>query len=393
MKGWSAAFSALLFFIPAATRAADDLGSAALDLARKTAASVGRNEPVSIEWRNASTLAAPQLSAARSAFETALTQAGVRLVDAAPGVQARMTLSQNQSQYLLVEELRKGDDRQVWIAAWKRTRPAPPVPAVVNLERKLIWEQEEQILDVAFPPGGMLLLTLSNLTLLAKNAGHWQPKATVPLNPPKPWPRDPRGRLRLLADAFQAYVPGAICNGSLEPLSVDCHATAEPWVLESGSRAMLLGTFPPAKNYFDGHVITQTGQPKTVPPFYSAASVEEEGRPLWLLAQVNGKTQIFDPAFEPAGSLAGWGSDIAGVDASCADGSAVLATRPGDGTAPDALQPFSLVNRNPVPLAEAAEFPGPVLALWPAGGPSAVAVVRNLATANYEAYFLTVVCQ
>jgi hypothetical protein len=393
VKGWSAVFSALLFFIPAAARAADDLGSAARDLARKTAASVGRNELVSVEWRNAaSSLASPELSAARSAFEAALTQAGVRLVETAPGAQARMTLSENQSQYLLVEELRKGDDRQVWIAAWKRTDPlAPPTPAA-NLEKKLIWKQEDQMLDVAFPSGGMLVLTRSNLTLFAQTDGHWQPKASVPLNPPKPWPRDPRGRLRIHGTAFEAYLPGAICDGILEPLSVECRASDEPWVLESGSRAMLLATFAATRNYFDGRVIIQTGQRKTAPPFYSAASVEEQGRPVWLLAQVDGKTQIFDGAFEPAGSLAGWGSDIAGVDARCAGGSAVLATRPGDGTTPDALQPFSLANRDPVPLAEGAELPGPVLALWPAGGPAAVAIVRNLATGKYEAYLFTVVC-
>ncbi len=394
VKGWSAVLSALLFFIPAAARAADDLGSAARDLARKTAAFVGRNEPVSISWRNLSSLGAPELTTARTAFEAVLTQSGVRLGETPSGAEAKITLSENQNEELLVEELRKGEERQVWITSWKRAEQAAPQAPAATLEKKLVWEQDEPMLDVAFPPGGMLVLTKSNLILLAQAEGRWQAKATVPFTLPKPWPRDPRARLRIHGAAFEGHLPGANCTGALEPaLSFECRATDESWVLESGSRAILLAAFTANRNYFDGRVTAQTGQRKTVPPFYSAASIEEQGRALWLFAQVDGKVQIFDSAWEPAGSISGWGSDVAGVDARCGGGSAVLATRAGDGSAMDAIQAFALINRTPLPLAPPAELPGPVVALWPSGGSAAVAIVQNPGAGKYEAYVFTVVCE
>jgi hypothetical protein len=96
---------------------------------------------------------------------------------------------------------------------------------------------------------------------------------------------------------------------------------------------------------------------------------------------------------EPVAGFSGWGSDIAGVDARCAGGSAVLATRAGDSSTNDVVQAFALMNRNPVPLVPPAELPGPVTALWPSGGPSAVAIVHNLGSGKYEAYAFTVVCE
>ncbi len=392
VKGWSAVLSALLFFIPAAARAADDLGSAARDLARKTAAFIGRNETLTVSWRNSSSLGSQEQSEARAAFEAALRDSGTRAGDSSTAAEARITFSENAAQYLLIEEVRKGDQRQVWISGWKRSDTGPAAPGV-RLEKKLMWAQEEQMLDVAFPPGGMLVLTKSGLSLLGESNGHWESKKTVPLSGVRLWPRDPRGRLRLLGAAIQVQLPGAVCSGTADlAAALECRASDEPWVLESGSRAMLLGNFVASRNYFDGRVTTQAGQRKSVPPFYSAASVEEQGRPVWLLAQVDGRTQIYDPTFEPAGTASGWGSDIAGVDAPCVGGSAVLATRPGDGATGDAVQAVSLVNRTPVPLAPANELPGPVLALWSIGGPSAVAIVRNLATGKYEAYLFTLAC-
>ena len=44
-------------------------------------------------------------------------------------LEVRLTLSGNASQFLLVEEARKGEDRQVWIASWKRTASAGARPA------------------------------------------------------------------------------------------------------------------------------------------------------------------------------------------------------------------------------------------------------------------------
>ena len=391
VRRWHAVLSALLFFCSGA-KAADDAGSAARELARKTAAFAGKGAPVAVTWRNLSSLESAA-SQARAAFEEFLQEAGVRAGDT-PAVEARVTVSENAAQFLLVEEASKGDEHQVWIASWKRTETAAAPPAGVSLEKKLVWEQAEQILDVAFPPGGMLVLTPSSVTFYARNGTQWDAQRTVPLSPIRPWPADMRGRLRLKGASFQALLPGMRCDGTTEPsLSADCHANAEAWVLESGSRGLLLADFTATRNYFGGRVTTQSGQPKTVAPFFSAASVESQGRTWWLLAAIDGKTQIYDASLDPAGtSSAQWGSDIAGTDAHCGAGTQVLATRPGDRGQADAIQAFTMIDRTPQPLTEAADFPGPVLALWTSGGSAVTVVVRDLRTGKYSAYEVTVVC-
>ena len=390
MKLWHAVFAALLFFIPAGAQAAEDGSAAARELARRTAALAGRGEPVAVTWNNVSSLGSAELLQARNAFEAALREAGGRAADSSPAAEARVTLSENRTQYLLVEEIRRGDDRQVWISAWKRGEPNAMAS---TLERKLAWEQEETMLDVAFPAQGMLVLSPSKVTLYTRQNGPWKAAASMPV-PSRNWPRDLRGHLRVNAGNFQAYLPGLSCSGVLEPaLTLDCHSSEEPWVLESGSRSMLLAYFVPGKNYFDGRAMTQGGVKKTRPPFYSAAAADEPGGGLWLLALVDGRTEIVDSALEPAGSIGSWGSDIAGTDAHCGNGSQVLATRTGDSTAGDAIQAFSIVNRSAVPLTRPMEFPGPVTALWSTGGAAATAIVRDLATGRYQAYVITITCE
>ncbi len=393
VQRWHAIFCALLSFIPPGAHAAEDLNGAARELARQTAAFAGPGEPVSVAYGNASSLGSAGLGQARAVFEAALKEAGLRVSDVAPAAEVRLTLSENQSQYLLVEEARKGDERQVWMAAWKRAEPAAAAPLGMTLDRKLLWEQEEQILDVAFPAAGMLVLSPSKVTLYTRQNASWEPRRAVPLAPGKPWPRDLRGRLRVTGASFQAFLPGMACGGSAEPsLSMECQAGDDPWVLESGSHATLLANFAATRNHFDGRVATQAGLRKTIAPFYSAASVEEQGRPLWLLATLDGRTQIFDAWLEPVGAVASWGSDIAGTEAGCGGGSQVLATRPGDAGEPDAIQTFAIVNRAAAPLTAPVEFAGPVTALWPASATSALAVTRDPLTGRYAAYVITVVC-
>jgi hypothetical protein len=379
VEKWHAVLCALLFFIPSGAHAADDVNGAAHDLARQTAAFASPGEPVSVEYRNVSSLGPAGIGQARGAFEAALKEAGLRVSDVAPVAELRLTLS----------------ERQVWMAAWKRAAPAAAASPGMALDRKLVWEQEEQILDVAFPAAGMLVLSPSKVTLYTpRENGPWEPRQAVPLSPGKPWPRDVRGRLRVTGASFQAFLPGVECGGAVEPsLSIECRAGDQPWVLESGSHATLLANFAATRNYFDGRVATAAGLRKTIAaPFYSAASAAEQGRPLWLLAMLDGRTQIFDAWLETVGAIASWGSDIAGTEASCGGGSQVLATRPAGAGDPDAIQAFAIVNRAALPLTAPVEFAGPVTALWPLSATSALAVVRDPLTGRYAAYVITVVC-
>jgi hypothetical protein len=394
MKG-SAVLSALLILLPWDAWAADDMAGAIRDLARKTVAFAGRGEPVSVSWRNLSSLASGDFNQARSAFDAALREAGTRAGDKEdrPGVlshvDARLTVSGNLSQFLLVEEARKGDDRQVWIASWKRSASAgAPAGSILTLEKKLVWEQEEQILDVVMLGPGVLVLSPSRVSLRTESATQ-----SLTLTQPRPWPRDLRGHLRVNGGGFKAYLPGVACSGAADAsLTMECHPSDEPWTLDAGARGMLLAGFTPGRNHFDGRVSTANGIRKTLAPFFSAASAEENGHQYWLLAMLDGRTQIFDAGLDPVGSVASWGSDLAETEARCGGGSQILATKAGEAREPDAVRAFGLVNRTPVPLSAPLDLPGPVTAFWSLGGNAAVAVVSDLATGRYQAYMITVNC-
>jgi hypothetical protein len=373
--------------LPAQSQPAD-LGSAARELARKTAALAGKGEAVAVGWRNVSSLGAAALAQARGAFESALREAGGRPGDASPAAEAQITLSENQTEYLLVEEIRKGDDRQVWIAGWNRTSATGGGSGNhATLEPRLVWEQTEQMLDVALNGDAMAVLSGSSLARFTRVNGQWVARDSMPIPGARPVPRDPRGRVRWNG-AMQVSLPGVTCSEAAEGFT--CRPGDEPWTLGS-SRAQLLASFAAGRNYFDGHVVTQAGVRKTVPPFYSAAAADDGGRPVWVLATVDSGAQIFDAALDPIGPAGAWGSDIAGVDVRCGGRSVVLATRPGEGQGPDALRAYAIVNRAAAPLGAAAELPGRVTALWPSGN-GAMAIVKNGAAGTYQAFAVTVAC-
>ena len=388
VKG-SAVLSALLTLLACDARAADDMAGAVRELARKTVALAGRGEPVSVSWHNLSPLAAGEFNQTRGAFEAALREAGGRPSEVAPVVEARLTLSGNPLQFLLVEEARKGDDREIWMAFWKRpATTGEPAGSAVTLEKRLLWEQEEQILDAIVLGPAILVLSPSRVTLREGNRSQ-----SLPLVAPRPWPRDLRGHLRANGGGFKAYLPGVACSGAAGPtLTLDCHPSDEPWTLDAGSRGVLLASFAPGRNYFDGRVSTGTTARKALAPFFSAASVEESGRAYWLLAMLDGRTQVFDAAFDAVGSVAGWGSDLAATEAHCGGGFQILATKAGEAHEPDTVRAFGLGNRAPVPLSAPLDLPGPVTALWSLGGNGALAVAADLATGRYQAYVVTVNC-
>ncbi|HJZ97091.1 MAG TPA: hypothetical protein VKE70_11350, partial [Candidatus Solibacter sp.] len=318
-----------------------------------------------------------------SAFETALRDAGGRASDTASTAEAHLVLADNQSQYLIVEEARKGDDRQVWIAGWTRSAPAS-VPGVI-MEKRLLWEQTDPILDVV--PNGNELVVLSPHSVTLRGERGSQTAAVTSI---RPWPRDLRGRLRLIPAGFKVHLPGVTCSGTFEPaLTLDCRGIDEPWTLDALSRGVLLANFAAARNYFDGRVVSPAGVRKTVPAFYTIAGIEDQGRTHWVATLVDGRTQILDAAFEPAGTVGPWGSDVAAVECRCAQ---LISTKPGDARDPDELRAWSIVNRAAVAVAPPIEMPGPVTALWSLSGAEAIAVVRDLSTGRYAAYLIKVVC-
>jgi hypothetical protein len=386
--GWYAALTALLLLDPRVSAAAEDLSTAARELARRSATFFGSRALPNVTYRNRSSLPDSELDRARREFDAALPPGAAR---EASSPEARVTLSENAGHYLLIEEARRDEEAQTWIVAWGRTPlTRPPVPAMA-LERKLIWEQEEPILDLAIWDAGMLILSPSRLALYGRQGNQWTLRASAAINPSHAWPRDLRGRLRKMESRIEVSLPGLACQGEAgEKLTLACRSSADAWLLESGAHDLLLANFAPDRNYFDGNIVLQDGTRRMLPPFYSAAAAQDAGGREWLFTLPNGQTQIFDAGWQPVSAIASWGSDIVGIGGAC--GEHILATLPVDGSQPDALEAFSLANRAAVRTSAPLQFVGAITAMWPAGEGAALAVMRDAAGRRYSAYVVTLAC-
>ena len=354
------------------------MGGAAHDLARGVAAAVA-HEPVAVSMKNLSSLGAAETAEIRRAFESELKAAGQ------PAAEVQLTISENLTQFLLVAEIRRNGERQMLLESWPRApAPAPPrdKPARVTLEKKLLWEQDQPILDAAQTGDAMLVLDATRVLMVR---GRERQSAPIPAT--HAWPRDTRGRLLVSDTAFTAYLPGTICRGSTAPqLSLACQDSQDPWLLAPGAIAL----FAPDRNLFQGHIDIEPGGVHDLPPFYSAAPAGDT----WIFAAADGHAHMYTHSWESAGAIDQWGSDIAAIQSPC--GARILATRPTTLTGPDAIQPYDLgasepTNAAPNPAGPALEFSGPITALWSAGN-SATAVSRDLQTGRYAAFSLAPTC-
>ncbi len=347
------------------------MSSAARELARAVAAAA-MHEPATVTVKNLSSLGPADVAEIGRLFEAELKTAGP------PTTEVQLTISENLTQYLLVAELHRGEHR-VLLESWPRTSASPTGAGTprMTLERKLLWEQDQPILDAAQTASAILVLDASRVLL-----AHGADLQSAPLPATHPWPRDLRGRLSFSNTAFTAWLPGTICHGATEPqLSLECRDSTDSWFLAPGA----IATFAPARNTFQGHLDIEPGGPRDLPPFYSAAPAADG----WIFAATDGRAHIYTNSFEPSGTVDHWGSDIAAVQTPC--GPRLLVTRPSALSETDAVQPYRIAGAAPMPAGPPLEFPGPITALWSTGG-TAVAVSRDLQTRRYAAYSLSPNC-
>ncbi len=352
-----------------------DMDSAARDLARTVAAVT--HGPATLTVKNLSSLSAAETAEIRRVFESELKFTALQ-----PATEVQLTISENLTQFLLVAEIHRAGDRQVLLESWPRTAPTSTAAQQnksprVTLEKKLLWEQDQPILDAAQTGDATLVLEATRV-LIVRGADH----QSAPIPATHAWPRDIRGRLLVSDTTFTAYLPGTICRGSTAPqLSLVCQDSQGPWLLAPGAIAL----FAPDRNLFQGHIDVEPGGAHDLPPFYSAAPAGGA----WIFAAADGRAHVYTSSWESAGVIDQWGSDIAAIQTPC--GARILATRPTTLTEPDAIQTYDLAAAAPDPAGPPLEFPGPITALWSAGI-SATAVSHDLQTGRYAAFSLAPTC-
>ena len=320
----------LLIFAITGAALASSLEDSATALAQKVLTHLMPDEVANVTWRDGAT------NEVKSAFARALQR---RVRNPSP-VEVRAYLSENVRGPLLIAEIVRENGNVVEMVSASRDGPGG---TRLPLKLALLWEQEPQILDVAFSNDQMFVLDVKGLTSYRRQDGQWHSIetnsiASMPL-------RDPRGRIDVTKNPPVVQLPG---QG---------------------------GMFTAGRN-----TMSEEGWP----PHYTHVELAGEH----LLAEIDGRIHVYADANKaPVGTFDGWGSDFAVISSSCA-GEKILASE----ASTDRVALYGIVNHQPIQWNDAAALPGPITAIWPQGS-GAVVIAKNLKTGRYEAYSASLDCR
>ncbi len=412
----------VILLLMAAALAADWSGPEQ-QLARKIVAVTGPGA-VAITIENRSSLGKREREIIHNGLRGTLEGLGLRFVrDDQAAATVTISLSENPSAYVWVAAIRQGAGETAVVMV-EMPRPegsnSPRDSVPLTLRKTSIWTQDDPILDVAVleentAPSFIAVLDPGKISLYRMLGGKWQQEQVLEIVHAKPWPRDVRGRLIPARDhLLDVYLPGVICHTSaVLPFTLNCRESDDPWPLvaaassgavfpSAGQSAGIVGAsstvvpqikafFAPNRNFFTGALTPGVGKFTAVPKFYSAAWLPRDRYTLWLFAATDGEVHMVDGLSDQTMKL-GWGSDFSTVRTNCGAGWQVLASSPGD-TGEDSVRAYEIPDRDPVVVSAAIDLPGAITALWTeARGDSAIAVVENRETRNYEAFRLALAC-
>jgi hypothetical protein len=362
-------------------------------LADKILAALPAVHSIALDVNNISSLQAADAAEIQRSLEGELARHGIHVGTASSAeADVKLTLSEGVEGYVWAAEIRHGDQLEMaLVSAPRQSQSDTQAAPVMSLKRERIWAQARPFLD--FAASGALSSELSSVLLEPGGLYGFQstrPAAaglgggTFPHLPPT---RDPRGEIvSMEATTARAYVEGVNCSGSWgSTVHVDCDAKSplleEEYPVEAG------------RNYFSAFE-SSGGRGTNQKKFFSAAiDPTPSGESRYILAELDGKSRLYDNSTSAAAVFEGWGDDIATIRAGCDGGWQVLVTSASDWTQADQIQIYEIRGNQAIPAGQALNFPGPILALRTAtDGKSARVVSRNLQTGMYEASIVTVVC-
>lgn len=388
----------LLLFFPQLCAAAD-WHQPVSQLSAKIAAITGPGV-VALTVNNRSSLSSSDADEVRRELASALESSGIHIwqPDQA-GANVKLTLSQNLQDYVWIAEVQQGNtENHVLLVSVPRPNivPAAQNAPPLTIRAAELFSQPGPILDAAVLDGNpqrILVLGRSAVTLEERQGGSWTLVQSLPITSPNPLPRDARGHIFLRKDhLFDAYLPGLVCHSAnTTPLQMNCSPSDDPWPLAPENFG-LSAFFSPTRNFFTGALVPGIAKQNSAPPFYSAAPVPRTNYVLWVFAGLDGQVHMLDGFNQQILGRVRWGSNVAGVHASCRSGWQLLADS-AETESSDSIQAFEFADREPGAVSAKLTLNGSVKALWPTGAAdSAIAVYRNSETGNYEALQLNFDC-
>ena len=399
--------AAILIAIPTPSRA-DSLEDAARALARKLVSTSKKNLGSSYAWENRSSVSTATSERMREAFEAELERLRSRL-DFAPGAELSILITEGPSHiYLLAEDSSQDQEFIGSVTFPKGQFPAAERTAtVLILDRQLLWQQPEMMLDLAQSndpsgkPDVMVVLGGETLSLYRWNQEKWVLKDATHLPSRRPPLRGLRGEIHLEDHFFQFHLPGIECDGDAwQKLSFECEEQSGIW--RAGFDPALPFSLDAGQNFFavDLHYIG--AKRFSLPGFFSVAPYyqsREHFQDQKALAGADGHTYVYVSGNEREKipeSLerlpVDWGSDLVQLSADCRERPLVLASGARDHSSQDTLQGFEVDPKAVTPVTTVTELSGPILSLKSVNESEAIAIVLHLATGNYEAYRVTIGC-
>jgi hypothetical protein len=314
-----------------------------------------------------------------------------------------VALSENAESYLLVAKLRIEDKHMVMISRVARepisTGTAPKTSLV--LRRDLIWEQPSPLLDFLVvdlsPDGKPLMIVLESRQIVSYRGenGTWTADQTFHFPIPDRRPRDLRGRIESGGELFTFLLSDMTCDGGARrSLDLTCSKGSRDWPVYAGGEERGDAHLVEGRNFFDGGFELYGYLDADAPPFLSIALMNQKDSSNWIVAELDGKSRLYQNSANVAATYTGWGDDVVSIATGCGADWQVLVTGTGDWTERDHLQAFEAENTpSPASVSAPLEFSGPILTLWASlDGKSARVVSRNLQTGMYEASIVSATC-
>lgn len=357
-------------------------------LADKIAASVKPARTVSLAVKNISSLDAESVANISRALTERLAAHRLRIeAGASTGCDIQATLSEAGGDYIWVAEIKCGETPQIVMVSLPKGNRGVLVGNDVTLtvQRNLLKTQGAPFLDFAKydRPGWLdsIWTILEPRELVGYSGTIRQVHAS----------RDPRGRISMnKTDLVEAHVGEVRCISAVRTF-LECSdpESNQEWAFEN----WLQSPYVVGRNYFAGFRSKTTDFHGKFPPFYSAATLVLDHDTHWISTELDGKARLYEWSVDPTATFSGWGDDIASITTTCDSNWHVLVTGTGDWTQPDQIQAYDIKNHQAIANGTPLQFPGPILALWPAeDGKTARVVSRNLKTGMYEASIVSVSC-
>jgi hypothetical protein len=231
-----------LAFLSIALRAAaadvNSLEDASRLLADRVVGIPNLHGPLRLEFATAEGLAAGPGRAWQESFKKELEERHLSLTEDPAAPSLRVAVTATPTQWILAASARSADHDELRFVSLPRASiaPAAALAAPLRIERQLVFESPERILDASSfsnaSEGGVALLTYRNgeLTALALDAAGAL-KQSIPIAVADFRPsRDPRGELSDQGSNVDVLLPGKICSFGWTPAGeVKCRSAKPGW--------------------------------------------------------------------------------------------------------------------------------------------------------------------